>query len=166
MEHFKKIKGYENYSVSDYGKIRNDKTDRILKPQKNTCGYLHVVLYENGVGKHHKIHRLVALAFIPNPENKRTVNHIDGIKINNFTINLEWNTHSENNKHALDNGLLKPPCLKGIKNGRVKLSEDQVLEIRRLHKTGDYYQKDLAKMFGVTRALICYIINRKLWKHI
>ena len=163
MEKFKQIKNYENYSVSNYGKIRNDKTGRILKPQKNTCGYLFVVLYENGVCKTLKIHRLVALAFIDNPENKRTINHIDGVKINNFVDNLEWNTQSENMQHAVNTGLNDA---KGIKNGRAKLSENQVLEIRKLYATGDYYQKDLAKIFDVHQTVIGFIINRKLWKHI
>jgi len=164
MEHFRKIKGYPNYSVSDYGRIRNDKTGRILKPQKNTCGYLQVDLHKNGVRKSQKVHRLVANAFIPNPENKRTVNHIDGIKANNFVSNLEWATQSENSQHGYDFGLIKPK--KGIKHGRSKLSEDQVLEIRKLYATGDYYQKDLAKIFGVSQTPISFIINRKQWKHI
>ena len=166
MEHYKKIKGYDNYLVSDRGRVFNYKFKKFLKPLKNGCGYFTVNLCKNGNSKLHTIHRLVALAFILNPENKRTVNHIDGIKTNNFVLNLEWNTHAENNKHAMDTGLKKPTCLKGIKNGNSKLSEDQVLEIRRLYKTGNYYQKELGKIFGVSDVLIVYIVNRKNWKHI
>jgi len=162
MEKFKQIKNYENYSVSNYGKIRNDKTGRILKPQKNTCGYLFVVLYENGVCKNYRIHRLVALAFIPNPENKRTINHIDGIKINNEVTNLEWCTQKENIHHAMDTGLMQ----KGEKHGQAKLSEDQVLKIRRLYKTGDYTYRALGKIFDVAHSHIRNIINRKTWTHI
>jgi len=163
MESWKKIKNYENYSVSDYGRIRNDKTDRILKPSNNTHGYLFVGLWKNGVRKNHKIHRLVANAYIVNPENKRTINHIDGIKANNLVENLEWSTQKENMQHSYDNGLNDA---KGIKNGRAKLTEEQVLEIRRLYKTGDYSQTALGKMFGVGQDLISRIINRKKWKHI
>jgi len=163
MEHYKQIKDYENYSVSNYGRIRNDKTGRILKPRKDLCGYLYVGLYKNGVRKMLKVHRLVANAFIPNPENKRTVNHIDGNKINNFVENLEWCTHKENTHHAMDTGLKDS---KGEKHGRVKLSEKEVLEIRRIFATGDYSQTTLGEMFDVSQQHVSDIINRKLWQHI
>jgi len=163
-EHFKQIKGYNNYLISDLGRVFSFYTKKVLKPGKNQDGYLFVVLYKNGVRKIHRIHRLVALAFIPNVYNKRTVNHIDGCKINNFVYNLEWCTHSENSQHGFVNGLIKPK--KGSKVGNSKLTESQVLEIRKLYATGDYYQKDLAKIFDVSRRLIGLIINRKNWKHI
>jgi len=162
MEHFKRIKGYENYLISDRGRVYSCKRKKFLKPGKNRYGYFYVVLCKNGISKSHTIHRLVALAFIPNVFNKRTINHIDGIKTNNYVENLEWSTHSENNQHAFDNGLKQ----KGEKHGMAKLSEDQVLEIRKLYATGDYYQKDLAKIFDVDNSLISYIVNRKNWTHI
>ena len=164
MEKFNKIKGYENYSVSNQGRVYNYKKRIFLKPQKNTHRYLHVGLWKNGIGKMHTIHRLVALAFIPNVFGKRTINHIDGCKANNHVSNLEWNTHSENVKHAFDNGLKNPT--KGSKNGKSKLTENQVLEIRRLYSTGEYTQRALGKIFGVTPQLIELIINRKIWRHI
>ena len=163
-EHFNQIKGYNNYLISDLGRVFSFYTKKVLKPRKDKDGYFLVDLCKNGIRKHHKIHRLVALAFIPNPENKRTINHIDGVKTNNFVDNLEWATNKENTQHALNNGLLKPN--KGSKHGQAKLSEKEVLEIRSLHKTGDYYQKDLGKIFGVDRSLIGYIVRRKRWKHI
>ena len=163
MESWKKIKEYDNYLISDQGRVFNFKYNRFLKPGKDRYGYFQVILCKNGVRKFYIIHRLVALAFIPNPENKRTVNHIDGIKMNNLVSNLEWNTQSENVQHSYDNGLKDA---KGTKNGMAKLTESQVLEIRKLYATGDYYQKDLAKIFGVTQMLISYIVNRKNWVHI
>jgi len=162
-EQWREIENYEDYVISDRGRVYSYYTKKFLKPRKGNSGYFTIILYKNGVYKNHTIHRLVALAFIPNPENKRTVNHIDGCKINNFAENLEWNTHAENNKHAFDNGLKDD---RGSKHGMSKLTEDQVLEIRRLYKTGDYYQKDLAKMFGIAQSLICFIVNRKIWNHI
>jgi len=165
-EQFKQIKGYNNYLISELGRVFNLKFKRFLKPGKDKDGYFLVDLYKNGVGKTHKVHRLVTLAFIPNPENKPTINHIDGVKTNNFVDNLEWATNKENTQHALDNGLLKPPCLKGSKVGNSKLTESQVLEIRKLYATGDYYQKDLAKIFNVGQTLISFIVNRKIWQHI
>ena len=135
-----------------------------MKPLKNQYGYFRVNLWKNGIVKTHRIHRLVALAFIPNMFGKRTVNHIDGIKTNNHVENLEWATDKENNQHAWGNGLQKPK--KGIKNGNSKLSEKEVLEIRCLYATDNYIQRGLGKMFGVSRQLISDIVNRKLWKHI
>ena len=154
-EQWREIENYENYLVSDRGRVYSYYTKKFLKPRKNTDGYFQVVLCKNGIKKSHTIHRLVALAFIPNMFGKRTVNHMDGVKTNNFVSNLEWATYSENNQHAYDNGLQK-----------AKLSEDQVLEIRKLYKAGNYYQKDLGKMFCVDQTLISRIINRKRWKHI
>ena len=114
MENWKEIKSYPNYLISNEGRVYSCKRSIFLKPRKNRDGYFYVGLYKNGVCKMHKIHRLVSLAFIPNPENKRTVNHIDGIKINNFDSNLEWCSQKENVRHAWSNGLQK--AIKGSKH--------------------------------------------------
>ena len=159
---WKKIDDYNRYSVSDTGLVRNDKTGRILKTPKAGHGYLVVNLSKNGK-RSFTVHRLVAKAFINNPENKPTVNHFDGDKSNNNVSNLEWATYSENNQHALDNGLRKSEDIKGEKHGRAKLTEDQVLEIRAIK--GKTYQA-IADDYGVSYSAISYIINRKLWKHI
>ena len=102
-----------NYSVSETGQVRNDITNYILKPAIQQ-GYAHVTLYINKKGKRVKIHRLVATAFIPNPENKPYVNHIDGVRGNNFVENLEWVTASENTQHAVDTGLFLPTREKSV----------------------------------------------------
>ena len=92
------VKGYDNYSVSNTGLVRNDDTGKLLKPQK-TRGYYYVHLKRCGKLKNKYIHRLVAQAFIPNPENKPQINHIDGNPQNNCVSNLEWCTQSENILH-------------------------------------------------------------------
>lgn len=69
----------------------------------------YIELNLNGVAKTYRVHRLVAMTYIPNPEDKTTVNHINGIKSDNRVENLEWATVSENTQHAYDMGLLKPP---------------------------------------------------------
>lgn len=97
MENFKKITGYDNYSVSDLGRVRNDKTGKILRPVANKNRYLIVCLYCNGKQKNEYIHRLVAKAFIENPNNLETVNHVNFDVTDNRVCNLEWMTAYDNN---------------------------------------------------------------------
>ena len=103
METWVEIEDFPNYEVSDFGNVRNSNTGRKLKPKpivKSNGNYTcyDVVLYNKtrSLGFHHKIHRLVAKAFIPNPYNKPDVDHIDGDTSNNEVTNLQWATKSEN----------------------------------------------------------------------
>ena len=98
-EQWKTIQGYE-YEVSTEGRIRNKKTGRILKLGKNNRGYLNVILYKNGKQKNFLVHRLVAIAFIPNPDNLPQVNHINENKEDNSVDNLEWISHKNNACHG------------------------------------------------------------------
>lgn len=96
-----KIKEFENYSVNEYGKIRNDNTKRILKNHFDKAGYELVFLSQNGVRKNCRVHRLVAKAFIPNYNDYKEVNHIDEIKSNNHVSNLEWCNRRQNIDHSI-----------------------------------------------------------------
>ena len=101
---WKLIEGFDGiYSVSNYGEVRNNKTGRLMKQRKTEKGYLRVGLTNNGKPKCMRVHRLVAQAFIPNPDDKPEVNHIDFNKENNCVNNLEWVTGKENAKHSLGN---------------------------------------------------------------
>ena len=96
----KQIEGFEDYYVSDKGDVYSNKRSKLkkLKPG-NTSGYLRIIICNAGHPKGFLIHRLVAQAFIPNPENKPCVNHKDGNKHNNCVDNLEWCTYEENNQY-------------------------------------------------------------------
>jgi len=134
---------------------------RELKPTINN-GYAYVTLTNaSGVHKIFAVHRLVASAFHPNPENKKEVNHINGFKSDNWATNLEWSTRSENQLHAVAMGL-KPS---GAQSHRSKLTEDNVREIRKLLVVGEP-QKALAATFGVSQTCISKIATGKKWKNL
>lgn len=97
---FKRIMGFENYSIDESGIVINTATNHIKKPCKNNMGYLYVDLYNHGIHRKEYVHRLVAKAFIPNVDNKPYINHIDGNPLNNSVDNLEWCTPLENVAHA------------------------------------------------------------------
>lgn len=117
--------------VDSLGKVMNRKP-RNVKIHKGTNGYLCVDLNSNNVSSQKYIHRLVAEAFILNPENKPTVNHKDGNKLNNNISNLEWNSYSENNKHATDNNLRQSPW-----TGKFGVNHPQSKSVVQLDKKGN-----------------------------
>lgn len=104
-EIWRDIEGYEGlYQVSSFGRVKSFYTNRILKGYQIASGYLGLRLYKNNIGSMNTIHRIVAEAFIPNPENKPQVNHIDEDKTNNRVDNLEWVTAKENINHGTRTG--------------------------------------------------------------
>tara|TARA_R100001198_G_C5243345_1_gene221664 strand:+ start:593 stop:1108 length:516 start_codon:yes stop_codon:yes gene_type:complete len=168
----KKIKGYDcPYVISKDGSLfcesytdKNGKNrkGRNLKGSINSHGYIRAEFRKNGKRVSVAVHRLVALAFIPNPSNKEEINHINGIKTDNRLENLEWVTRSENQLHAFKSGLQKKR--KGIVNPSSKLTEEQVLNIRKVGRS--VALKDQALKYGVSARMISYILNRKNWTHI
>lgn len=161
------------YWVSNMGRVKSGdmlidsdgrwkrNNGRILKGRINTKGYFKVHLYSN-INMDLAIHRLVAICFIPNPENKPQVNHKNAIKTDNRLENVEWMTNEENKNHALDNDLY----WRGEKNHTTVLTNDQVLEARRRHKLEGATVALLAREMGVHYNTMTSIINKKTWIHL
>lgn len=145
--------------VDRAGKLRKGK---VLAQHKRGKGYLYVGLMKNGKQIGVSVHRLVAEAFIPNPENKSEVNHINGIKTDNRVENLEWVTPSENVLHAFRTGLRKPIVAKGEQNNKAKLTDSAVIEIRKSDETAEY----LSKKYDVSKSAIYKVRQGVRWKHL
>lgn len=171
-EIWKDIQGYEGlYQVSNFGRIKslsrlifrkngnNYSTKEIIMTLVFTKNkYLTIKLRKGDSSIRFFIHRLVAKAFIPNPEMKKQINHLDGNKTNNLVSNLVWSTQSENIRHAFENGL----NYRGEDSINAKLTEQQVKYIK--HQGGS--TSELALNFGVSKSTISEIKSGRNWKHI
>lgn len=136
--------------------------ERIIKPYIGNNGYYTVSFSVNGKTKSILAHRALAIAFIPNPQGKHQVNHIDGNKLNNSLSNLEWATGAENIQHAYNVGLRARG--EGVKGS--KLTQKKVLIIKKLLISKKYSMKRIGKAFGVSGTIISLIKSKKKWKHV
>ena len=155
MEIWKKIDGFENYEVSNFGNVKNKTTNRILKKEL-VKGYFRVSLSKENNVSRFQLHRLVATAFYFNFNDKKCVNHINGIKTDNRSINLEWVTHSENEKHSYD--------VLGKINPIRKLTTEQANYIKLIGikgKNGNI--KELAKKYSVNVSTIYNVLKNKYY---
>lgn len=164
---WKEIEGYEGlYMITVLGDVYSLKRGIMLKKRLTFDGYIKATLSKNDKAKDFRVHRLVAEAFIPNPENKETVNHIDGDKTNNCVSNLEWATRSEQTQHSYDLGLKKP--MPGRNNPNAKLTDEQVREIRSLYVKGskEFGTVALGKKYDVHAGVIERVVKRKSYIHV
>jgi hypothetical protein len=167
IERWLPVVGWEGwYEVSDHGRIRrvgkaNGATPgHILAQQRNQRGYATVALRRPGVRERQFMHRLVLLAFVGPPPDGHECNHKNGIRTDARLANLEWMTHPNNLRHAVQTGL--KPTLRGQQLGRAtKLNPDQVREIRRLKNVIPSWE--IAEQFGVKRRAVLAIWAGESW---
>lgn len=158
------IQGYEGiYEVSNLGRVKRVKhfvfhknntkhllPEKMLKPTKrNYNTYYSVGLWMNNIDKRFTVHRLMAIHFIPNPENKPHINHIDGNKDNNSLSNLEWVTRSENLKHAMSLGVMRNQFKAGYESKLCKLTPDDVRGIKKMRKEGKTL-REIGCVYGIS----------------
>ena len=175
-ERWKIIEEFPKYLISNKGRIKTINTLEDKKVFTKEDGYVATGLTKNKKEHYKYVHRLVAEAFVSNPNNKGQVNHKNGIKNDNSVENLEWVTPSENIRHAIETGLLKYKKKENtIKESKYSLGEEvngskltpeEVIEIRVLWELREFKQVELAEKFGVDNSTINDIIKRKQWKHI
>lgn len=154
---WKTIKQFPDYEVSNTGLVRNNVTGNVLKPYDNGRGYLQVGLYNNGSRKKKRINRLVAKAFIdnPNPEEFDQINHKNSCRTDNRVENLEWCSGSYNERHKIANG----------NSTLARLGYKQASEIRELLLLGADVNR-LAEKYGVSPSTIYHIRAGRAWSWI
>lgn len=162
------IEGYEgDYQISTYGRIKSFKNGReiIMRPLPTRNGYLNILLCKNGRHKNFSVHVLVGRAFIPNPDGKPELNHIDGEKFNCHVSNLEWSNRSENNKHAFQTGLNRQK--RGGDNPKAGLSNEDARYCREVFKPHDkkFGCKALAEKFGISLGCMGNLLHGKTYKN-
>lgn len=186
-ELWKEISGYEEYyMISNFGRIKSTSAPRlkiisfyksirkakIIKAAIRKDGYAVAKLCINGKTKSYALHRLVAKAFIPNPDNKPEINHKDFNKLNNHYSNLEWCTQKENYLHALKHGKIKFNFAKRQKKITFraipihKYSDEKIKIVRNLWETGLFTQYQLAGLLGSTEKYIFQILHNQKRKNI
>lgn len=155
------IAGFEGlYAITKDGQVLSGRRNwQPLRFGVKPGGYAFVGLYPvNGKPVYKMIHRLVAEAFIANPEAKPEVNHLDGNKLNNNASNLEWSTRSENAQHGHDTGLM----VQGEAHHSTKLSAEQVIAV--FNASGRYV--DIGSQYGVCKQTVCNIKKRRIHKKV
>jgi hypothetical protein len=159
---YMKITGFDAYDVNEYGLVTNTRSGRILKPEIIWDGYERVTLSQNKILKRLRVHRLVADAFIPNPNNLPMVNHKDGNKRNNHVSNLEWVDCQQNTRHAFDNNLRKS----GEDHYEARLTVEIVEKICELIQIGLTRGRILKQIPQVSKSQFDDIRRRRSWKRV
>lgn len=166
------IEGHDDYEVSVFGEVRCKvfrefssrpfPANSLVKQVKSTNGYMRAALrVAPGKQKLALVHRLVAIAFLPNPENLPQVNHKDGDKTNNCVENLEWCTAKENRRHAVDIGL--QTFRQGEDSSYVVHTEEMILKILDMHFIESLKAREISEITGIHKNYIYLILKGKIW---
>ncbi len=164
QEEWKDIKGFEGlYKISNCGNIKSLRKSRLLKPSTDKDGYLKVMLTDNISKSHYfRVHRIVGIAFIPNPANLPHMNHKDGNVQNNQVTNLEWCTVQYNNQYR---SVLNPDLFKNEDSRYAKvLNKNKVVEIYNLSLSGVLSQNAIAEKYGISQKMVSLIKTGKRWE--
>lgn len=174
VERWKPVVGFDGvYSISDLGRLRrevtasNSKAGFILTPFRRPSGYCCYTVWRDGKMRTLLVHRLIAQAFISNPDGKPHINHRDGVRSNNAIDNLEWCTARENVRHAME--VLGHVPFKGHqpfgeRHYKARLTQQQVDDIRARHLAGRINQAAIGREFGVSKKTINSLIKGASWK--
>ena len=168
MQIWKDIEGYKgHYQISNYGNVRSLKKDAFLMKGGYLKGYKIINLWKNGTGKMFRVHRLVAAAFIPNPDNKPCVDHIDGDRTNNHADNLRWVTYLENNNNPITKKRLSENNAKNMqgKEGVLHPNSKPVKMMKNGICLKTYQSIHLAKKDGFNDTLIIRCCKGRMKKH-
>jgi hypothetical protein len=171
IEVWKDISGFPGYQVSDHGRVRSFRTShgnisshwKILKPVKNSGGYIQHNLSVDGWSKSVKLHQIVLESFVGPCSPGEQVRHLNGFKAHNHLPNLCWGTALENAQDRSDHGTHKPPC--GEKHYRSIFNESHIQAIRYLFSIG-FRIATLARMYKAGHPHICHVVYRRSWKHV
>lgn len=158
IEIWKKITGCSSHSVSNFGRIRNDVSGKMRKITHRIYSGISITTDE-GIRKNFLVHRLVAIEFIPNPDNLPEVNHKNGKRDNNFQSNLEWVTTSDNQKHAIRTGL---KLVHHENHPGAKITMEIAREIRRLKSLG-MSRPRIVKKTGISNSIVSHVIYNRAW---
>ena len=162
-----------NYYITENGDVYSELNGKYgllngqlkkMKSRINDNGYEIIGLKIDGKSTTKRIHRMIAEMYIENPNNYPIINHKDGNKLNNHISNLEWCSYSHNLKHSYDNNLRQAAPKKGSENNMAKLTEKQVLEIRKLFDK--HTIKEISEMYGVSKSCIKQIKHHRTWRHL
>jgi hypothetical protein len=169
-EAWRTLPGFSKYEFSSFGNVRSiDSTDsmgrlkrgKVLKLQNSSNGYVILTLSSDNAKKTFQVHRLIAMAFLPNDSNMPCVNHINGNKQDNKVQNLQWCSYSENNQHAFDSKLKLPTKQDGRPGTKLSLSKARLM--RELARCGNEPEA-LSKRFKVCKQIVKDVLANKRWK--
>lgn len=161
-EVLKEITDVPGFGITNLSRVVNLEFNTIVKPKIDRAGYLRVTMQKDGKKFERRVHRLVAMYFIPNPNNLPQVNHIDGNKSNADITNLEWVTPKENSEHASRTGLLRV----GENHSSARITEEQARAILADFKSGMTVSEVRKKHTYASKSIVEKICWRQRWKHL